>query len=362
MASKLPTIWEIEPHTLAKHAILKRYLDAWLPIMSSFNGRIVYIDGFAGPGKYKGGEEGSPIIAIDAVVNHRQKIDAEMIFLFIEVDKERCEHLKQLVDGIVKPTNLKCECKNSKFDETLSDIFKYLNEQRKKLAPTFAFIDPFGFSDTPLEVIKKIMSNPKCEVLITFMYGFINRFLDHPDLTKNYDALFGTDQWKEATKMQDPDQRKAFIHQLYKDQLEKEAKIKYVRSFEMINKQNQTEYFLFFGTNNITGLKKMKESMWKVDQLGMFTFYDNTDPNQLVLLEATPQFDILEKMINDRFAGETAGIEDIQEFVLAKTPFRETHFKKQILLPMEESTPPKIKVITARRKGTYPPGTRIKFC
>ena len=60
------TIWPIEPHTCAKHQILRKYLDAWLPILGTYNKRIVYIDGFAGPGEYKGGEPGSPIIALEA--------------------------------------------------------------------------------------------------------------------------------------------------------------------------------------------------------------------------------------------------------------------------------------------------------
>src|SRR5215475_1669133 len=60
------TIWPIEPHTSAKHQILRNYLDAWLPILGKYNRRIVYIDGFSGPGEYAGGEPGSPIIALEA--------------------------------------------------------------------------------------------------------------------------------------------------------------------------------------------------------------------------------------------------------------------------------------------------------
>jgi three-Cys-motif partner protein len=54
MAVPEATIWEIEPHTQAKHEILSRYLDAWFPILASWNTKVLYIDGFAGPGTYKG--------------------------------------------------------------------------------------------------------------------------------------------------------------------------------------------------------------------------------------------------------------------------------------------------------------------
>ena len=60
------TVWELEDHTAAKHEILRRYLAAWFPILSSsgYNRRGLFIDGFAGPGIYSKGELGSPIIAL----------------------------------------------------------------------------------------------------------------------------------------------------------------------------------------------------------------------------------------------------------------------------------------------------------
>jgi len=48
------TIWAAEEHTFAKHRLLRRYLDAWLPIMARHNRRLVLVDGFAGPGRYSG--------------------------------------------------------------------------------------------------------------------------------------------------------------------------------------------------------------------------------------------------------------------------------------------------------------------
>lgn len=73
------TIWNIEPHTEAKHEILRKYLDAWFPIMTRWNGRVLYIDGFAGPGEYIGGKYGSPIIATKAVLEHKANIKSEII-------------------------------------------------------------------------------------------------------------------------------------------------------------------------------------------------------------------------------------------------------------------------------------------
>src|SRR6266436_4617700 len=89
MAAPRRTIWELEPHTRAKHEILKRYLQAWMVILSQ--GRfpeILYIDGFAGPGEYAAGEVGSPIIALDTALGYRSPLTAKVHFLFVEKDDD----------------------------------------------------------------------------------------------------------------------------------------------------------------------------------------------------------------------------------------------------------------------------------
>jgi hypothetical protein len=57
-------------------------------------------------------------------------------------------------------------------------------------------------------------------------------------------------------------------------------------------------------------------------------------------------------------------IEEIENFVVVETAFRETHFRKQILTPMElEVNPPEIRVVVSERtrKGVYPKGAIIRF-
>jgi len=60
-------VWELDAHSHGKHEVLRRYLtNAWFPILGSFAEHIAFIDGFAGPGEYKRGGKGSPLIALEA--------------------------------------------------------------------------------------------------------------------------------------------------------------------------------------------------------------------------------------------------------------------------------------------------------
>lgn len=331
-------VWNIEPHTEAKHAILKKYLDAWLPIMTNFSDRVLYVDGFAGPGRYSNGEEGSPLIAINAALNHRRLPNSEINMIFIEDDKDRLDSLKDKIFEMKCPNNLKTMCVKGKFSEVAEKILTDF-----KSVPTFFFIDPFGWKGIPMSIIKKIMANPKYEVLITFMYEEINRFLDASGVSSSLNEVFGSGDWVYTTKEKDPGKRLLSLHNLYKNQLGKVAEIKYVESFKMINKANRTDYFLFFGTNSIDGLKKMKSAMWKVDESGLFQFSDATyNPLQPTLMETVPDYDLLKALILNQFRNKKVRICDLERFILTKTPFRETHYKRTILQKMEKTNPPEL--------------------
>jgi three-Cys-motif partner protein len=93
MATPKDTVWDIEPHTLAKHQILKNYLQAWFPILGKYSSRIIYLDGFSGPGRYSKGEPGSPIIALMTALDHKSILWGEIFFFFIDDRKDRTDNL-----------------------------------------------------------------------------------------------------------------------------------------------------------------------------------------------------------------------------------------------------------------------------
>jgi three-Cys-motif partner protein len=363
MSKPLGTIWPMEQHTSKKHEILRRYFEGWLPIMVKWNSHVLFIDGFAGPGEYTKGEDGSPVIVLKAARDHKHKFASELLCVFVEADRPRYEHL-QTVLARLKPTlpgNIKFQTVLGAFNDHLSQVFKDLEEQKKRLAPALAFVLPFGFSHTPFSTIAKLMKYPKCEVLVNFMYEEINRFLSLPNHAENFDELFGTPEWRGALSLSTPDERLRAIHDLYLKQLRNVAR--FVRSFQMLNMGNRVDYFLFFATNNLKGLEKMKESMWKADPRGEFQFSDYTDSSgQLSLFADKPDYDALRKLITGKYSCKRVSIEELGDWVVAETPFLRTHIKKPVLVPME--TEGTVRVVAAkpkRKKGTYPDGTILTF-
>ena len=359
MAAPRTTVWDLEPHTRAKHEILRRYLQAWTPILTQGGfPEILYVDGFAGPGRYSEGEDGSPIIALRAALEHRSRIRAIVRFLFIEKDRDRARALGETVGDISVPPNFRIEIRGGEmFEEAFAPFLTSYRTRSGRPPPIFAFIDPFGWAGVPFSMVIEIMSHRSCEVLVNFMYEEINRFIGHPDQETNFDTFFGTPDWRDGVGLSNPRERRRFFHDLYLRQLREAAGADYVRSFEMRNERDRVDYYLFYATNNLRGLAKMKEAMWKIDESGEFSFSDTTDPNQAVLFEPEPRYDLLQRRMLERFAGREATVGEVKEFVLAETAFRETHYKRHVLRLLELADPPSIEAVdppARRRRGTYP--------
>jgi len=353
-------IWERDPHTAAKHRILEEYLKAWFPILGSRYQKIIYIDGFAGPGIYEKDEYGSPVIALDCIINHTlYKSATQYMFLFIESDKERAEILNDIIMKRYpnKPKNIVIQVKHGDFETVMKDVLKSIGGNN--LAPTFAFLDPFGYSGLSFDLISKILAYKRCEVFINFAYNSINRFAEARDTREEiFDNLFGTDDWRGIRDIRDPPERCAFLTSLYTQQLQKHAK--YVRSFEMINNYNQTSYYLYYATNHILGLKQMKIAMWKVDPRGLYKFADTTDVGQKFLFSYEDEDTRCKEqaeIIQNQFTGKAVSVKEIETFCIECTAFP-TLWKGSLRCLESEGV---ISVTNRQRRMTYPDKCYIRF-
>ncbi len=352
--------WNIAPHTAAKLEILGAYLRAWFPILSRGQNfeRLIYIDGFAGPGRYKQGEDGSPIVALKAALGSMTgQLHMPVEFHFVERRRRvavalraNIEHLKD--EGVVPPSVETFVHDRMTFEDAYTRHIR-ARLQAHPRAPAFALVDPFGWTGMPIAILSELMQRSSTEILVNFMFEEINRFISHPEQGGNFDALFGCTDWRLAGDMTGA-ARKKFIHDLYRDQVHKVAGARYVRFFEMRNERNASDYFLYFASNNLRGLAKMKEAMWKVDPGGGFTFSDATNLDQSVLFQPEPDRRALRRLISERFTSCRATVEQVQRFVVEFTPFLDGHFRK-VLVAMEADGGLKpINPPASRRRGTYP--------
>lgn len=365
---------EYKPHTRAKHEILSRYIAVWIQVLTfPLRGRIVYIDGFAGSGEYKDSTElGSPQIVLDTILNRKflPKIKTNIFLLFIEKDRDRAVHLKELLKSRYTnlPNNIKYEVEIGEFDEKVNNILDSLKKENSGLAPTFCFVDPYGWSDLNYGTLARFMNENKAELFITFMVGFLARFIEQERLA-SIKNLFSEEQIK-SINVADKEHKHSVISKIFIDNLKNKIheinpdKKIYDLSFETVDNHNNIMYYLLYLTSNVKGLKVMKEAMFYTGKKVSYMFNDFTfDPfgKQSTLInynDINAWQDSAGGDLHREFEGRKCTISEVENYTWINTRWI---FRKGILCRLENKG--LIKYLSNRkRKGlTYADDGLLEF-
>lgn len=323
------TLWEAKPHTLAKIEIVRRYLYLWFSILGAnpANKRLVYIDGFAGPGQYTNSEQSSPLAALQsakaAIERPGARLDkVEFSFLFVEKRRDFADNLRAVVSATLWPSQIAWRVGEGTFEEKVGAILEHLRRKDQGLAPTFAFIDPFGATGLPFGVVAEILSYPKCEVLLNLDSDGIGRLITAQQFEKNQanlDSLFGDGSWRQLDPSAPMARLSAEVLALYKKRLRSLPQVRYVFAFAMNSREGQLNYHLVFASQHPLGLEKMKEAMKAVDKSGSYSFSDDTI-GQRLLFDFNAPADWARKM---QFAlgGSPRRYSEFHDYALNETPF-----------------------------------------
>lgn len=360
-----PEMWDYPAHTKAKHDILDDYLGGWYAKLSAYP-RVLFFDGFAGRGIYNDGTHGSPLIALKKLLDHsalNRMTSCEFVFMFVEKDAANAELLTEAVEKLKAtyvpfPTNVKVHVVEGEFAATAGRISSELAAQKKRQAPTFAFIDPFGYSGLSMDVIADFVQFSGSEVFVNFMVGHVQRFVLRDGQGAAIKDLFGMTP-DEVMENFDSDQKRVeYLRDVYVTRLRDRAKFPYVNSFEMKNASGNVSYYLIHGTRHPEGVRLMKAAMWKVDPGTGSTFSDRLAGRE-VLFELEPDLAPLSDAILAAFKGQKrVPVSSIRSFAVLRTPYRETHVIP-VLTPLEKSGT--VQVTRSGARGYNPDTTWVDF-
>jgi three-Cys-motif partner protein len=358
------TRWDRGGRTEAKHRVLVEYLGAWIPIWAQqrWVHDLVLIDGFAGPGRYGGGEPGSPLLMMDAFEKHRDRdrLDVTAHFFFIEKEEDRVRSLRQEIAARGEPPpGIAWDVLHGDYADEFPAVVRRAREQWPG-CPIFAFIDPFG-ADTRPELTADLLALPRCEALTFVPTGYFADFFIARDMQRTLGLVFGEEVFERGADLE-PAERRDLLVEMMEENLRRSCE--WVRAIELVPTGGSGRtHHLFFGTNNRTGLARMKSAMWKLDPIGGVKFVDSTQPGQGILFESRPDLAPLLQSLRDRFGDRVFTIEEAEDFTLFETPFlHDSHLKKRTLMPCEKAgeleavDPP-----AGRRKYSYKEGLRLRF-
>jgi three-Cys-motif partner protein len=325
--------WPLEPATDAKHRLWKRYLDAWWPIMlqpSPHDGRlrprVTYLDAFAGPGRYDGGDAGSPVFALDRLLNHdaaeRMHLSRDRVrLLFMEKDRRRYQYLQAELSGNFGPFDELPIWPETFNAEAGTDTEALLEKTGNWGHPILPVFDSWGNVNVPLRLIRRLAGNRSTEVIVTLAPNWFNR---RENLESDrLDMVFGGPQyWEPANREQDTGERWRAGLDTYRGALRR-AGFRYQLHFQVVPKTGLPLY-LVYGTNSDRGVEVMKDATWKVDANDGIGFADPRTrgaplPGQQTLLWGGPEHPELLELVQQRLNEGPVSLEELKRWLLFET-------------------------------------------
>lgn len=249
--------------TQAKHFILRGYLQALaFKVLRGWD--ITYIDGFSGPWESRTDDfsDTSFMIAINVLKDAQDRILKEtgqrrrITCFFSENNRAAYEQLVSAVAPYNKPDErFEVQTFCGEFVDAIPKIQAAIGT-----AFPLIFIDPTGWTGYPFEKIKPIFAYSKCEVLINFMYGHINRFVtsqDEATIASLDPILGGPGWWDRLDKSMSPGPA---AEKLFRETLQRQGNFTYVISTKIDKStEDRPHFFLAYGTKDRAGLKAFRE-------------------------------------------------------------------------------------------------------
>jgi three-Cys-motif partner protein len=250
--------------TKAKHFILRHYLQALAFKVLTFSD-ITYVDGFCGPweSKAENFSDSSFMIAINVLrdaqktIFERDRVRRRIRCFFSDTNADAISQLRSAVAPFHQvDERFEIKIFHGKFENAVIEIQNFIENSFPLI-----FIDPTGWVGYPFETIKPILLRPKCEIVINFMYEFVNRFAhsDDPDIVATLDPILGGPGWSERLDGNLP--RGSAVEKLFRQTLKDVGQFKFVVSTKIDRATiDRPHFYIAYGTKNREGLKAFRQT------------------------------------------------------------------------------------------------------
>lgn len=141
---------EVREQSQIKARIVQKYFWAWakviIPTAKQHDNRILYIDLFAGPGRYDDGTISTPLLVLQKAIDDPD-MRHMLVTHFNDRDASSAGKLRAAIEALpgVEKLKYKPTVSNEVVGEEIEKQFANAN-----LIPTFFFVDPWGYKGFPL--------------------------------------------------------------------------------------------------------------------------------------------------------------------------------------------------------------------
>lgn len=248
--------------TLAKHFILEKYLQSLtFKLLLGGYPTLTYVDGFSGPWESKTDDysDTSFMIAIRVLKGAQRQLRAQgknktIRCFFVEEKAKAYAQLHAAVMQHHDPANgFHVYTFHGRFEDAVDQIMKVVGASF-----ALTFIDPTGWTGYEFDKIARIMQHQPGEVLLNYMFDFINRFTawDDPKITASFEGILGKD-WRSRLDPLLP--RDEAVQALFAEEFRNAGKFKHVLSTPIAKLADRQHFSIVYGTRNPEGLATYRE-------------------------------------------------------------------------------------------------------
>jgi three-Cys-motif partner protein len=319
---------ESREQSQVKARIVQKYFWAWanviIPTAKQYGNRILYIDLFAGPGRYKDGTLSTPLLVLEKAIAD-PNMRSMLVTLFNDRDAITANTLQAAIDALpgIEKLKYKPRVTNEVVGERIAKMFGEIS-----LVPTFFFVDPWGYKGLSLGLINSVLQNWGCDCVFFFNYNRVNMGLNNAAVREHMNVLFGEDRAERLREdlagLNSGDREKLIVEKL--SEALKEMGAAFVLPFTFKNELGtRTSHHLIFATKHFKGYEIMKGIMAKESSeqhQGVASFEYSPASEQFPILAglSRPLDELGETLLNE-FPGETLTMRDIYERHSVGTPF-----------------------------------------
>jgi three-Cys-motif partner protein len=249
--------------TKAKHFILKHYLQALAFKVLTFSD-ITYVDGFSGPWETRTEDfsDSSFMIAISVLkdaqrrIFERDHVRRRIRCFFSENNPKSFAQLQAAVSQFHAPEEgFEIQTYCGEFADAVGQIQAFVGNSFALI-----FIDPTGWTGYPLDKVRPLFQPRKCELLINFMYDYVNRFASSEDeqTIASLSPILGGAAWRDRL---DPNLRRGLaVEKLFRETLKSAGKFRFVISTKIDKATaDRPHFFITYGTKSADGLKTFRQ-------------------------------------------------------------------------------------------------------
>ena len=244
--------------TQVKLEIYRKYLIEWLPTFASQKNSAAWntiniFDFFSGPGVDSEGQEGSPIIAVNVVLQFLPLINSnhhKVALWFSDKKKKNIAELQARIEGMNLPQEITIHYNVSPFKKAL-----LLNIKNMHQSANLLFIDQFGIKEMTSKVFHSIRGLQQTDIIFFMSSSIVRRFRNHSNIKKHIDISAHMNGRSHADAHR-------VICDYYRALVPSDINY-YLSPFSL--KKGANIHGLIFGSSHYKGLLKFLKVCWAID-------------------------------------------------------------------------------------------------